>query len=58
VKRGLILVKAAVALVLVGALLWSVDWRDSLARLREVAPAWTAAAALFFVGSVVISAWK
>ena len=57
-KRGLTMVKVAVALILVGALFWSVDWRDSLARLRDVAPAWTVAAALFFVASVVISAWK
>ncbi len=57
-KLWIVLLKVAVALLLVGLLLWSVDWRDSLLRLREVAPLWTGAALLFMGFGILVSAWK
>ena len=52
------LLRAALALLLVGLLLWTVDWRGSLARLMSATPLWVLAAAALVAACVLVSAWK
>jgi uncharacterized protein (TIRG00374 family) len=52
------LLRAALALLLVGLLLWTVDWRGSLARLRDAAPPLVLAALALVAACVLVSAWK
>jgi uncharacterized protein (TIRG00374 family) len=57
-RHGWSAVKVAVTLLLVVLLCWTIDWRDSFARLGAVSWPWTAAALLLVFACIAISAWK
>ncbi len=52
------IIKIAVSVILLAALLRGVDWRHILAELRQANPAWVAAAWALFVAGLALRAWR